>query len=292
MAQKIYHINGSVIDSKNKRGIAGLRVEAWDKELIFDDPVGSTFTGQRGAFRMVFDETAFKELFLDRRPDLFFKVFKSNKLIKNTKDSVIWNVQREKTKIVIEVDISTKPAKSPVYPDPDSWPEPDPEKGKVPEERYYPPKPGKWNEQLNEWWKKRQKEREPRKPGPVPMPRPYLDCTSNFIPQIVPLIVDEPGRVSFTIWNDGNFPTWTCYVQIYEGPEGYTHPLSDYKLRGQTIITLQPGERREVTLPWVRSQHTGRIVGICFDPLLDPKNFTLVEHYNRHITSVHYLNLR
>jgi hypothetical protein len=53
-----------------------------------------------------------------------------------------------------------------------------------------------------------------------------------------------------------------------------------------------PGERREVSLPWVRREHTARIVGIVFDPLLDPKDFTLVEQVNRHITSVHYSNLR
>ena len=50
-------------------------------------------------------------------------------------------------------------------------------------------------------------------------------------------------------------------------------------------------EWREVPLTWVRRQRTGRIVGIVFDPLLDPRDFTLVEHFNRHITSVHYLNL-
>ena len=38
-------------------------------------------------------------------------------------------------------------------------------------------------------------------------------------------------------------------------------------------------------------QRTARIVGIVFDPLLDPIDFTLVEQHNRHITSVHYSDL-
>jgi hypothetical protein len=123
------------------------------------------------------------------------------------------------------------------------------------------------------------------------MPRPYIDATSNFGPQITALRVGEAGTVSFTIWNDGNYPAWTCYVEVYEGPGGYTSPLSAYSLRGRRIVTLHPGERKEVSLPWVREQRTGRIVGIVFDPLLDPVDFTVVEQMNRHITSVHYSDL-
>jgi hypothetical protein len=123
------------------------------------------------------------------------------------------------------------------------------------------------------------------------VPRPYLDATSNFGPQITALPVGTAGTVSFTVWNDGLYPAWTCYVELYEGPGGYTSPLSAYARRGRRIITLHPGERREVTLPWVRQQQTGRIVGLVFDPLLDPHGLTVVEQFNRHVTSVHYTNL-
>jgi hypothetical protein len=185
----------------------------------------------------------------------------------------------------------------PQYPDRRLWerlPEEHPENtGK----RHTSPESGKWSKELMAWLKQREAERQRERDGfgrnnrKLRMPRPYLNSTSNFGPDIVSLKVGEPGTAAFTVWNEGNFPAWTCYVELYEGPGGYTHPLSDYTLRGREIITLHPGERRDVTLPWLREQRTGRIVGLVYDPLLDPIDFTMVEQYNRHITSVHYVDL-
>lgn len=191
------------------------------------------------------------------------------------------------------------PEKRGRYPDPELFeprPEPEPVSGGEP---VRPPKPGGWSDAIEKWLTEREEEREegveedecgrpqrrPRKP------RPYLDATSNFGPQITALAVGQPGLVTFTIWNDGNVPAWTCYVELYEGPSGYTSPLSAYELRGRRIITLHPGERRSVAVPWVRQQATGRIVGLVFDPLLDARDFAVVEQSNRHITSVHYTGL-
>ena len=106
-AHKSFHITGSVIDSKSQNKIARLRVEAWDKDLIVDDLVGSAFTDAQGAFLIEFDRSYFKELFLDRQPDLFFKVFHDGELIKSTEDEVLWNVERGETAVVIEVNMPT-----------------------------------------------------------------------------------------------------------------------------------------------------------------------------------------
>ncbi|MFN9951584.1 MAG: hypothetical protein ACK55I_00675, partial [bacterium] len=71
-----------------------------------DDLVGSAVTNEQGAFQIEFSESYFQDLFLDRKPDLFFRVFRGEQLIKSTEDSVLWNVNRGETLMVIEVDTS------------------------------------------------------------------------------------------------------------------------------------------------------------------------------------------
>src|SRR6185295_14474758 len=105
--RKPFRINGHVVDSESRSGVAGLHIEAWDKDLIFNDLVGSAVTDAQGAFLIELDRAYFKELFLDRKPDLFFKVFKDGELFRSTEDDVLWNVESGATGIVIEVNIPT-----------------------------------------------------------------------------------------------------------------------------------------------------------------------------------------
>lgn len=74
MAKPKYQVVGRVVRSGSQQGVPDVRVEAWDKDLLVDDMVGSAVTGADGGFRMEFDTNYFLELFLDRKPDLFFKV--------------------------------------------------------------------------------------------------------------------------------------------------------------------------------------------------------------------------
>ncbi len=183
------------------------------------------------------------------------------------------------------------PRRRPLYPDPRQWRRRERKEPYDPGKPYPMPKPGKWSKELDAWLERRRREHEKEKEHDRerrPMPRPYLDCTSNFGPQLDNFGLNVPGTMSFTVWNDGNFPAWSCYVELYEGPWGYTSPLSAYELRGRRIITLMPGEVREVAVPWTRRQTSARVVGIVYDPLLDPRDFTLVVQVNRHITSIHY----
>src|ERR1041385_1276722 len=111
MSEEKYRIIGTVISSSTRQGVAGARVEAWDKDLRVNDLVGSAVTTEDGSFVIEFDSSYFRELFADRRPDLFFKVFMEDKLIKSTEDSVLWNVDQHDIPITIEVDVAdrTKP---------------------------------------------------------------------------------------------------------------------------------------------------------------------------------------
>lgn len=103
---KSFRIRGLVIDSKTNRGLEGLRVEAWDKDLVCDDLAGSAVTDAEGGFSIEFGEGYFGELFFDRRPDLFFKVYRGGELITSTENSVLWNVERGDTEVTIEIDAS------------------------------------------------------------------------------------------------------------------------------------------------------------------------------------------
>ncbi len=108
-----FRISGRIINCQTHHGVPGLRVEAWDKDSIFDDLVGSALTDANGSFQMGFDESYFNEYFSDRRPDLFFRIFYQNRLILSTEDSVLWNVDRSDTEIVIEVDTPVEPEPQP-----------------------------------------------------------------------------------------------------------------------------------------------------------------------------------
>ncbi len=105
-------VNGKVA-SRVSAGVGGLRVEAWDKDLLVDDFVAEAITDEQGAFHLEFAANRFRELFFDREPDLFFRVYRDKGLIKSTEDSVLWNVKARDTEVVIEVDVeaSKEPGK-------------------------------------------------------------------------------------------------------------------------------------------------------------------------------------
>ncbi len=111
MALKKYKIQGKVIESKTKKGLYNCQVEAWDKDVKYDDLVGSATTNDKGEFSISFDSSYFRERFPETSLDLFFKVCRGDKLLKSTEDDPILNAG-ELVEITIEVSLpSARPAK-------------------------------------------------------------------------------------------------------------------------------------------------------------------------------------
>lgn len=98
-----YEIKGTVLDSNTGAGVAGVRVEAWDKDCGTDDYLGSAATISDGSFSITFDEDSFRDLFPERWPDIYFKVFCWDKLLASTESSVLWNVKTADIRVTIKV---------------------------------------------------------------------------------------------------------------------------------------------------------------------------------------------
>ncbi len=111
MGSKKFTIHDKIVDRKTRQAISALRAEAWDKDLICNDLAGSALTNAQGSFRMDFTSVYFQELFLNRKPYLFFKIFFKNKEIYSTADKVIWNYDNADEEIKIEFDFLPVPLK-------------------------------------------------------------------------------------------------------------------------------------------------------------------------------------
>lgn len=102
MTERKYAIQGEVVSQKDQ-SLEGLRIEAWDNDLVIDDFLGAVLTDQDGKFTIQFDGTFYKEICFDRKPDVYFKIFYKDRLIHETKHETLWNISEAETTVHINV---------------------------------------------------------------------------------------------------------------------------------------------------------------------------------------------
>jgi hypothetical protein len=103
MTTKNIIINGK-ISNKSNNPLSNLRIEAWDKDFFRDDFVGETISDKNGNFKISFTEKRFTELFLDNKPDIYFKIYANDKQIHSTENSVLWNATNSQRSLEIIID--------------------------------------------------------------------------------------------------------------------------------------------------------------------------------------------
>lgn len=268
-------IAGVVREKESKLPVPGLLVRAFDKDLLYTDVLGNAITASDGAFSIGYEGRDFRELF-EKRPDIYLNIYgsavardpsRADKPIYTTKSHVRFNAgRREYFRIEIPREQLGDDA---------------------PGTRIvHTPEPGEWKGLIDKFIQEHPVDYQYDPDKGFMAPR--LECTSNFGPEIRYLGIEDSGTVTVTVTNKGNGISFSAYVEVYEGPWGYTHPLRDYRLCDYEALTINPGQTVDVELRWNRLREAGRIVGVCFDPFLDPRGFHLVEQYNDHITSIHY----
>jgi hypothetical protein len=100
---KDFRISGRVIDRNTKQSVAGLRIDAMDKDLIVKTPVSSTVTDAQGVFLIEISKNQIKELFAGRGTILFFRVFRDKELIASTEESDLWNRDKPDEEVTIKL---------------------------------------------------------------------------------------------------------------------------------------------------------------------------------------------
>ena len=94
---------GRVLDHNNK-GISGLFVQAYDKDMLYDDLLGTAKTDANGNFEIFYDDKDFNDLF-EKSPDLYLTVKnKKGKILFSSKKKVRLNAKKsEKFDIILKL---------------------------------------------------------------------------------------------------------------------------------------------------------------------------------------------
>lgn len=110
MATELFRVQGRVVDRATRRGVRGLRVEAWDRDTRYHDLLGVEITDRDGRFALSFDSEYFGDYAPDTLPDLYYRVFQAGTLLAGTEAEVNRNAAPGTHEVTLEVALPTAEA--------------------------------------------------------------------------------------------------------------------------------------------------------------------------------------
>jgi hypothetical protein len=98
-----FTVSGRVCEEESGQGVPGVMVKAYDKDLLFDDRLGSTLTDEDGRFSLTYSRRDFRDLF-ESRPDIYLVVYASpDRRLGDTREEVRWAAsEHEEFEIAID----------------------------------------------------------------------------------------------------------------------------------------------------------------------------------------------
>jgi hypothetical protein len=111
-----FRITGHIREKESGLSVPGLMIRAYDKDLLYDDLLGTAYTDEEGRFEMVYSEKDFRELF-EGKPDVYLSVYAPPcRFLMDTKESVRVEAS-EQEHFELEIDRETLGDVAPTRPD-------------------------------------------------------------------------------------------------------------------------------------------------------------------------------
>jgi len=96
-----FKIYGKILEKETGKGIPNLIVKAVDKDLLYDDILGEATTDENGNFEIKYNKEDFKELLLDKEPDIYLNVRNANgDVIYTTETKVVYDALEEEEFVI------------------------------------------------------------------------------------------------------------------------------------------------------------------------------------------------